>query len=93
MIAYSEHISPEVTGDNISAKKVALYGWNGTDWTRASNSLVAGKDYDYIDVQQTSTVVDTFVFKTGGSGGTTVQTITVTYVDATKADLNSVEYS
>lgn len=34
--AEAEHIGPEYTGDNISAKKVANYVWNGTDWERAT---------------------------------------------------------
>lgn len=33
-ITSAEHISPEHTGDNISAKRVAGYIWNGTDWQR-----------------------------------------------------------
>lgn len=56
-------------------------------------SLIAGTDYDYIDVQQTSATVETFVYKTGGSGGTTVRTIVVTYTDSTKNDLDKVEWS
>lgn len=32
----SEHIGPNDTGDNIDAKKVAIYGWyiSGNQWTR-----------------------------------------------------------
>lgn len=55
--------------------------------------LVANVDFDYIDIQQTSSTVETYVFKSGGSGGTTVLTIVVTYTDATKSDLDTVEYS
>lgn len=32
--AEAEHIGPDYTGDNISAKKVANYVWNGTTWER-----------------------------------------------------------
>lgn len=49
--------------------------------------------YDYIDVQQTSSTVDTYVFKIGGSGGTTVKTVVLTYTDATKDNLDTVAYS
>ena len=56
-------------------------------------ALKPGTDFDYIDGQQTSATVDTYVYKTGGSGGTTVQTITVTYTDSTKENLDTVEYS
>lgn len=55
--------------------------------------LVPNVDYDFIDIQQTSSTVETYVFKTGGSGGSTVLTIVVTYTDATKSDLDTVEYS
>lgn len=30
----SEHISLETTGDNINAKRVAIYVWNGSAWER-----------------------------------------------------------
>jgi len=30
----SEHIGPLETGDNIAAKKVAGFVWNGTSWQR-----------------------------------------------------------
>jgi hypothetical protein len=34
----SEHIGPDYTGDNISAKKVANYVWNGSTWERQAPS-------------------------------------------------------
>lgn len=34
----SEHISPLKSGDNIEAKRVANYVWNGTQWERVGNS-------------------------------------------------------
>lgn len=55
--------------------------------------LAPGTDFDYIDGQQTSATVDTYVYKLGGSGGTTVRTITVTYTSSAKTDIDSVEYS
>ncbi len=36
----AEHISPEHTGDNISAKRVANYIWNGTTWERDTGGSV-----------------------------------------------------
>lgn len=89
----SEHIGPDYTGDNISAKKVANYNWDGSTWQRLTKPLTAGKDFDYIDIQQTSATVETYVYKLGGAVGTVVQTIVVTYTDATKADIDKVEYS
>jgi hypothetical protein len=32
--AEAEHIGPDYTGDNISAKKTANYVWNGSAWER-----------------------------------------------------------
>lgn len=32
--AEAEHIGPDYTGDNISAKKTANYVWNGSAWQR-----------------------------------------------------------
>jgi hypothetical protein len=55
--------------------------------------LTPNTDFDYIDIQQTSATVETYVYKQGGSGGSTVQTIVVTYTDSTKNDLDKVEYS
>ena len=57
------------------------------------NSLTPNVDFDYIDIQQTSATVETYVYKQGGVSGTTVQTITVTYTDSTKNDLDKVEYA
>jgi hypothetical protein len=45
--------------------------------------------YDYITYTSGSTT-DTYVFKTGGSGGSTVKTITITFVDSTKKVLSTV---
>jgi hypothetical protein len=45
--------------------------------------------YDYITYTSGSTT-DTYVFKTGGSGGATVKTITITFVDTTKKVLSTV---
>lgn len=52
-------------------------------------SIVA---YDYVSLTQASTT-DTYVFKSGGSGGTTVATVVITYTDSTKATLATVAKS
>ena len=90
----AEHISTE-DGENINAKRVGNYVWNGSDWVRQipAPGLVAGTDFDHIDGQQTSATVDTYVYKTGGSGGTTVQTVVVTYTNSAKTDVDTVAYS
>lgn len=55
--------------------------------TRASGFQLPA--YDYVTFTPASTT-DTYVFKTGGSGGTTVNTITITYTDSTKTVLSTV---
>jgi hypothetical protein len=47
------------------------------------NAMVPRK-FDYVTVSYPTSVQEIYVFKTGGSGGTTVATITVNYTDATK---------
>lgn len=61
--------------------------------SQLSGGLTAGVDYDYLDVQQTDADTETYVFKTGGSGGTTVRTIVVNYTSSTKADVDNVSWS
>lgn len=46
-------------------------------------------DHDYIGVAYAATT-DTYTFKTGGSGGSTVATVVVTYTDSTKEFIDSV---
>lgn len=76
---------------------------NSTDDTRATvtskglsvfdavtNSLVP-EVYDYVAITYPTTSSEVYTFKTGGSGGTTISTITLTYSDAvTKEILTSV---
>ncbi len=46
--------------------------------------------HDFISLAQTSTQ-DIWTFKFGGSGGTTVATVTVTFTDSTKVTISTVE--
>lgn len=46
--------------------------------------------FDYISANYGGATSDVYTYKTGGSGGTTVATITVAWTDATKAVLVSV---
>lgn len=56
----------------------------------SSSGMLAGVVYDAIDVQQTSSSIETYVFKSGGLAGTTVKTIVVTYTDSSKSDIDTV---
>lgn len=57
------------------------------------SGLTSGVDYDYLDVQQTDSDTETFVFKTGGASGTTVQTIVINYTSSAKTDIDNVSWS
>lgn len=82
-LAQAEHISPVKTGDNIAAKKVANYVWNSetSEWERQSSAINAlvPYEYDYISLSYTGDNITGVVYKTGGSGGTTVATLTIAY--------------
>jgi len=58
--------------------------------TIADMSQLVPKEYDYISLSYTDDDLTGVVYKTGGSGGTTVATLTLTYTDNV---LQSVERS
>jgi hypothetical protein len=53
---------------------------------------IAGRDYDYMELGQTATV-DTYTFKLGGSGGSTVFVVTITFTDSSKETIDNVAWS
>lgn len=59
----------------------------------SQGSLLEGLSFDYIAVTYPTTLSEVYTYKTGGSSGTTVATITVVYTDDTKENLLSVERS
>lgn len=68
----------------------------GDALVRVKQNLVAGADFDYLGITNDSATQDTLVWKTGGSGGTTVRTLVITYAaDASKIsdDLSSLAFS
>lgn len=76
----TEHISPLDTGDNIEAKRVATYTFNGTDWSRTNTPFI-DMSYDYVGFSNPdgNDNYQTIVFNTGGSGGITQRTLNLTY--------------
>ncbi len=94
-----------VTGDNSGTVNAHLRGltkiladvWDSVNhWLKvAVQGTVAVLNglsipaYDYVALTQASTT-DTYVFKSGGSGGSTVATVVITYTDSTKAILANV---
>lgn len=54
-----------------------------------ANQLVP-ENYDYIGVTTPSATSEVYAFKSGGSGGSTVATLTINYTDSSKETLSSV---
>lgn len=85
--------SPSIDRDehasDVKAKKVLPYGWTGTTAQKQPTPFIT-QAYDYVAVTYPDATTDVFTFKTGGSSGTTVQTVTIVYTDSTKASLVSV---
>lgn len=95
-----------VTGNNTGTLSAKLRGlskiladvWDSTNhWLKVSiqNPTITTVNgiglpaYDYVTYTSGSTT-DTYVFKVGGSGGSTAATVTLTYTDSTKAVLSTV---
>jgi len=79
-------------------KKVAPYGWSGSSAfqlrVNSSGELIISSGagiptWDYASLTEAATT-DTWVFKTGGSGGTTVKTIVITYTSSSKATISNI---
>ena len=86
-IANREHIAPTKTGDNIAAKKVAQYGF-GSDSNWARNPLpLVDTPYDYVAFTDAdgNGNYQTITFKSGGSGGTTQRTLSLTFDSSNNA--------
>ena len=76
-VTQSEHIDPTITGDNIPAKRVANYNWDGTNWYRGIGGLFT-KPYNELDWSNPDAGgnYQTIISKLSG---TTQQTLTLTY--------------
>lgn len=84
-----------------AVNKSAIYVWDIPSKTyialdsglfNASAGLVTVA-YDYIKATYPDTVTEVYTFKTGGSSGTTVATVTVVYTDTTKEFIDTVTKS
>jgi hypothetical protein len=54
-----------------------------------AEGMLEGVAYDYVSLGIV-TDTETYTFKTGGAGGTTVAVIVIVYTDATRADISTV---
>lgn len=71
----------EVTSGDKSEYKLKTFNVSG----------MLSETYDYVSVAYPSATQEIYTFKIGGSGGTTVATITINYTDSTKNYLSSAE--
>lgn len=69
----------EVTSGNKSEYKLRTYNVAG----------LLSETYDYFSVAYPSATQEVYTFKTGGSGGTLVATLTLNYTDSTKNFLSN----
>lgn len=56
----------------------------------ATGSIISGIEFDAITGEETSSTVETYRYYTGGTAGTLVATVIVTYSDNTKCFVTSV---
>lgn len=57
----------------------------------AGGGSIALPTWDYMAGTQTSATVETYEYYQGGSGGTLVATVVITYADASKAFITEIE--
>lgn len=76
---------PKVTGTTISTSKHAM-----DVSVHGVGNFLEGIIFDYISAAYPTSSSEVYTYKSGGSGGTTVATITVSYTDSTKASISSV---
>lgn len=79
-----------VTGTDVSGDKRALDVYSQGGEILDVSGLMDGAAYDYIAFAYPDSDTDTLTFKTGGSGGTTVATVTINYTDATKENISNI---
>lgn len=59
-------------------------------WPVLIENTLIKVSYDYISATYPSGTQEVYIFKTGGSGGSTVATVTVNYTDTTKNSILNV---
>ena len=59
------------------------------DKLKGSGGLLAGVEYDSVSVAYPTSTTEVYTFYTGGLAGTLQATITLTYTNASKANLSS----
>lgn len=84
--------SSVTSGDTVNIKANPTTGRLLVD----AKNLLPTVDFDYIGIVNTNTDEDTLTYKSGGSGGTSVQTLVVSYAAGAEKisdSLSALEYS
>lgn len=98
MSAHKGNIQPQldleehahVGAEEIGAKKVVVLDNAGNQFLGGGFNLPT---YDYFSVATPIDTREIYTFKQGGSGGTTVATVTINYADNTKATITNATMS
>lgn len=83
-INQAEHVSPDKTGDNIQAKRVVSYVWNGSAWQRMTQPGEATIKKTKIDKSSTTNVI--YIGKADSGTATSASAWTITKIDKTVTD-------
>lgn len=77
------------------AKKVLIRSFNSDTGEWENQSINSGKlvyeQFDYISRVLTNSTTETYTYRLGGSSGTLVATVVVTYTDSTLETISTVE--
>jgi len=57
---------------------------------KIASGVLVNEDFDYISVGYPTTTQEVYTFKSGGSGGSTVATVTVNYTTSSKEFIDNV---
>lgn len=79
-----------VTVSGGSLDQLVVTGGSGGSFNTLIQNTLVKVAYDYIAATYPSGTQEVYTFKTGGSGGSTVATVTVNYTDSTKSTLDNV---
>lgn len=85
-IARAEHVSLRKTGDNIQAKRVANYVWNGSEWERATPAGTTSQQKTLIDKTTTTNII--YIGKAAIGTATSSATWFITKVDKTSSPIS-----
>lgn len=93
---HSRALDQREHNNDASGKRVVLRVFDSLTGTWSNFTGGGGLSniaWDYVAYTNTSTTVDTYVYKSGGSGGTTVKTLTITYTDTTKSQISNIAWT